>query len=125
MQEVSKLTGQLAAMKVERDDACQQLEASAELEQALDVPSCDQAHGFMGEVTACPYFAVMLICVPLPTCQTRQFKLLTWLLPCVKVLQSLLLPKSAFVSESVDVCMYVCMYVYMYAHRSRTNSWKM
>ncbi len=62
---MGELTNQLAALKVERDDACKQLEASAELEQALDTPSCDQAHDLMTaqahEVTACPYLAVLLL----------------------------------------------------------------
>ncbi|DBA82689.1 TPA: hypothetical protein ACH3X1_006928 [Trebouxia sp. C0004] len=47
IKEVSELTSQLAALKIERDDACKQLEASSELVQALDRPSCDQAHGIM------------------------------------------------------------------------------
>ncbi len=69
MQEVSELTSQLAALKVERDDACKQLEASAELVQALERPSCDQAHGLMTaqahQVIACPYLLKRLICVHL------------------------------------------------------------
>ena len=63
---MSELTSQLAALKVERDDACKQLEASAELVQPLDTPSCDQAHGLMTaqahEATACPYLAVCNLC---------------------------------------------------------------
>ncbi|KAA6425310.1 MAG: hypothetical protein FRX49_04803 [Trebouxia sp. A1-2] len=43
-QEVSELTSQLAVLKIERDDARKQLEASVEIVQALDRPSCDQAH---------------------------------------------------------------------------------
>ena len=66
MQEVSELTSQLAALKVEQDDACKQLEASAQLVQALDMPSCDQAHGLLAaqahEVNACPYLAVIHLC---------------------------------------------------------------
>jgi len=66
VQEVSELTSQLAALKVERDDVCKQLEVSAELVQPLDRPSCDQAHGLMAaqahQVNACPYLAVINLC---------------------------------------------------------------
>ncbi|DBA72641.1 TPA: hypothetical protein ACH3X2_010388 [Trebouxia sp. C0005] len=44
VKEVSELTSQLAVLKIERDDARKQLEASVEIVQALDRPSCDQAH---------------------------------------------------------------------------------
>ncbi|KAA6425304.1 MAG: hypothetical protein FRX49_04798 [Trebouxia sp. A1-2] len=47
VKEVSELTSQLAVLKIERDDARKQLEASVEIVQALDRPSCDQAHGIM------------------------------------------------------------------------------